>query len=321
MLRTGKDGWRVTPGLPVLLQHMRLGYYGLAALCFFAGMSLAAFRWWILLASARIDLPFARCFRLTFIGQFFNTVVPGLTGGDIVKAFLVARHTDRRAEAVVSVFVDRILGLFALALLAGVAVLGVAGTQPAVAYAVLGFVAAMLSGFALFFSKPLRRLLRLEERLARLPGGGLVRKVDEAVFVYRYRLGTVGWSLLLSFANHLVTIAGVCLIGVALANDVQRASFFDLLIIYPVVGVVSALPLAPAGLGIGEGLFGSFYSMFGRSYDIGVLTSVIYRLTFIGWSLLGGIFLLTGRERVPTDPLEGEGFGAPPLSASAAEAR
>ncbi|MBK9383911.1 MAG: flippase-like domain-containing protein [Planctomycetes bacterium] len=148
-----------------------------------------------------------------------------------------------------------------------------------------------------------------------------MRKVDEAVFVYRYRLGTVGLSLLLSFANHLVTIAGVSLIGVALADELQRASFFDLLVIYPVVGVVSALPLAPAGLGIGETLFGSFYAMFGRSYDIGVLTSVIYRLTFIAWSLLGGVFLLTGRERVPSDPLEGEAFGSPPLSASAAEAR
>lgn len=315
-LRTGSGGWRVTPGLPLLLSHMRLPLYGLGALCFLMGMSIAALRWWMLLASARIELSFGKCFRLTFIGQFFNTVVPGLTGGDIVKAFLVARHTDRRAEAVVSVFVDRILGLIALALLAGVAVLFVAREQPAVAWSVLAFVAAMIGGLALFFSRPLRRLLRLEERLARLPGGGLVRKVDEAVFVYRFRLGTVGWSLLLSFVNHLVTIAGVCLIGVALANEAQRASLLDLLVIYPVVGVISAVPIAPAGLGIGEGLFGSFYAMFGRSYDIGVLTSVIYRLTFIGWSLLGGIFLLTGRERVPSDPREGEGFAAPPPSAT-----
>lgn len=315
LLETGPDGWKITPGMPVLLKHMQLGLYLLGASCLFIGISLAALRWWLLLRSANIEFSLAKCFRLTFIGQFFNTVVPGLTGGDLVKAFLVARSTDRRAEAVVSVFVDRILGLFALSMLAGIAVLFVASQQPQLAFGVLAFVGAMLGAFALFFSHGLRRFLRLEERIARLPGGGMLRKVDEAVFVYRYRMGTVGLSLLLSCVNHLVTITGVFVIGVALANEMQRASFSDLLIIYPVVGVMTAVPIAPAGLGIGEGLFGSLYLMFGRSYNIGVLTSIIYRLTFVAWSLLGGIFLITGRERVPTDPLEGEGFAAPAVSA------
>jgi len=60
LLETGAEGWRVTPGLPTLLAHLELGIYALAAMLFFVGMSLAAFRWYLLLRSARIDFSFWR---------------------------------------------------------------------------------------------------------------------------------------------------------------------------------------------------------------------------------------------------------------------
>ena len=45
-----------------------------------------------------VRLSFWNAHRLTFIGFFFNNVVPGATGGDVVKAVYVAR-TARGAGA------------------------------------------------------------------------------------------------------------------------------------------------------------------------------------------------------------------------------
>ena len=60
----------------------------------------------------------------TAIGLFFNIVVPGLTGGDLVKAVLAARdHPERKAAAMISVLVDRLIGVLVLVLLGAVAIL------------------------------------------------------------------------------------------------------------------------------------------------------------------------------------------------------
>ena len=43
-------------------------------------------RWWRLLAVSGCPTTWWNALRLTFIGMFFNLVVPGLTGGDVIKA-------------------------------------------------------------------------------------------------------------------------------------------------------------------------------------------------------------------------------------------
>ena len=47
--------------------------------------------------------------------QFFNAFLLGSTGGDLLKAYYAARETHhKKTEAVVTVFVDRIIGLFSV---------------------------------------------------------------------------------------------------------------------------------------------------------------------------------------------------------------
>src|SRR5215217_7423435 len=86
---------------------------------------LAAVRWrWLLLVQG-IELGWARLFALIFIGIFFNFFIPGGTGGDVVKIFYLLKETPgQRGPALLSVFVDRVIGVVTLALFAaGVVVL------------------------------------------------------------------------------------------------------------------------------------------------------------------------------------------------------
>ena len=69
-------------------------------------------------------------------------------------------------------------------------------------------------------------------------------------------------------------------------------------VIFPVVQTVSALPLAPAGWGVGETLYGTFFRSFGSSFTLGVAVSVLFRLTSqVGFGLIGGLIWVTSRER------------------------
>ena len=76
-------------------------------------------RWWWLLRANRLKVGVFEIQRLAWIGLFFSNVIPGTTGGDVVKAIYIAKRcsTDK-VRALVSVVVDRIIGLLSLLFLA-----------------------------------------------------------------------------------------------------------------------------------------------------------------------------------------------------------
>src|SRR6185295_15121406 len=74
----------------------------------------AAVRWQILLRVQKIRLSFPRIAGLFLIGMFYNQFLPGGTGGDIIKSYLLLKETHRKAGALLAVVFDRLIGLVAL---------------------------------------------------------------------------------------------------------------------------------------------------------------------------------------------------------------
>jgi len=75
-------------------------------------------RWYFLVRALNIPFRMRDAFRLGFLGYLLNFVSAGAVGGDLFKAFFLAREQpDRTAEAVATVIVDRMIGLYALLLL------------------------------------------------------------------------------------------------------------------------------------------------------------------------------------------------------------
>ena len=50
---------------------------------------LATFRWWLLLRAIGVTVDPKQTFLLTWIGNFFNTTLPGAITGDVVKGYYV----------------------------------------------------------------------------------------------------------------------------------------------------------------------------------------------------------------------------------------
>src|SRR5207249_10412603 len=62
-----------------------------------------------------IRLSISRLSGLFLIGMFYNQFLPGGTGGDIIKSYLLLKETkDRKAGALLAVVFDRFIGLVAL---------------------------------------------------------------------------------------------------------------------------------------------------------------------------------------------------------------
>jgi glycosyltransferase 2 family protein len=78
-----------------------------------------AWRWRLFLQQQNITLPYRTVFSLTWAGQFFNSLLPGSTGGDAFKIYQICRLApDRKAAAASTVLLDRLSALVALLCLA-----------------------------------------------------------------------------------------------------------------------------------------------------------------------------------------------------------
>ncbi|MDA0667535.1 MAG: lysylphosphatidylglycerol synthase transmembrane domain-containing protein [Planctomycetota bacterium] len=298
------DDYILQPGFFTAMRSLKIRWYLLGVALWGALLIFAAQRWRMLLGAAGVSVSYRESFRLTIIGYFFNNVMLGSTGGDLVRAVMVTRTVEQnRMRAAISVIVDRLIGLFALMLIAGTVlsmfwfahrISEVRGLRMVTGTVYLLLFIAIV-GSAIYLSRRARKSLGVDWVLSKLPAQALIQKLDDAITIYRDHKRTVFGALLISIPLQVCGILSFWAIGVALGS---RLTLMEDFVIFPVVQTVSALPLAPAGWGVGETLFGTFFRSFGSSFTLGVAVSVLFRLTSqVGYGLIGGLIWATSKER------------------------
>ena len=104
-----------------MIRGARPSLLWLAVFVFPLTFVITSYRWHALLEAIDIAIPLGRVFTLNMVGGFYNTFMPGSTGGDALKAWYASKHTPFRTRAVMSVLVDRVIGLLALIVVGGAA--------------------------------------------------------------------------------------------------------------------------------------------------------------------------------------------------------
>ncbi len=314
-----KAGWE---NIRSSIANMDPAQWALGLGVILTGNVISMLRWQMLMRTVGLPTTTWDAVRLGFIGVFFNNVVPGLTGGDLVKAFYVARESPgMRADAVVTVIVDRIIGIVSLALIAAVVIPLDFAAYGEAAIGIYGFLAAAAIGGAAVLSRRIKA--RLKSLLPQGRSGKLsdaLAKLDRAVSIYRTKLGVVCVAVLLSVVVHMCIIVGIWIFGNGIADgglaahaagtaDLEGPTIeqlttlkdLDLTVycsIIPIIMMISAVPIAPAGWGVGEAAFRYFFLLAGVAGALAVSLSLTFRVTSMLISLLGGVFLIFDRKRV-----------------------
>jgi uncharacterized membrane protein YbhN (UPF0104 family) len=285
----------VRPGLVSLLRSSSPWAFPASLLTLAAATVFISTRWWRLLTSAGCGTRWGTAFRITWTSLFFNVALPGLSGGDVARAWIAVRGNPARQEAALaSVAADRVFGLWAMTLVAAVAVL--LGGEPfeALRLPVLGAAGGVTLAWFLYAFGPLGRLLQ-GDALTRLPMGQRLARLEATGGSLARSVPTVAMALALSILNHLACALSIWWVARGLGSPL---GFVQVLVVSTVANTLSAIPLAPAGLGVGELLFGSLFELAGGSWAIGVASSLAWRLVLVALGLLGGAGALLpgGRE-------------------------
>jgi uncharacterized membrane protein YbhN (UPF0104 family) len=270
-------------------------YIAGAFLMMLVGIVIRAYRWQILLDALGVRVPLGELTAIYFVGFLFNNILPSGVGGDAVRMYELSRHSERGADAVTSVFVDRFLGLLALLMLGALGLAFAWSMIPVEAslLVLVLFVGGVAGGW-LLLNRPLwDRLKKLFPFLAKLENVKMVGAMLDSLHSY-------GWGAILrSFGVAVVfnvsLIAMTILIGEGLGAG---ARILHYVVFVPITSAVLVIPISFAGLGVREGAFVMLFTRVGVDGEVALSMSLmVYVIGTILPGLIGGLLYLVRGAR------------------------
>jgi len=300
------QAWSIGPA--ELWRTLRLVPVGTLLLSLFLAwlmVFLGVIRWRMALAVQGINLSLARSTAITFVSQFFSSFMFGSTGGDLIKAYYAARETHhKKTEAVVTVFVDRMIGMWAMLFFAGLLMIpnfALVRSQMKIA-GFCGIIFAMLAGasgvlFLAFWGGVSQRFPHARTWLRKLPKGELFERSIDSCRQFGKRRGFLLKTMLISLLINVVVVLQSTVLAGALGLEVDSVALW---LIVPMVVCISALPIAPGGgTGVREYLYifilGCLAPPVGKTLALS-LSLLSYAPTLF-WNLAGGVVYLGLKKR------------------------
>lgn len=282
-------------------------HWGLLALALAAcatAVTLTLVRWCYLVRALDLPLRMRDAFRIGFLGYLFNLAPMGIVGGDLLKGVMLARHQrGKYAEALASVFVDRIVGLYLLFVVASAAIV-LTGfwhvgavqwvcnlTLIVTAIGTVGVIVVLL---------PDRTQGRSTRWIGRLPyvGPSLLRIVD-AVQMYRRRLPVLAAAAAMSIAVHSLFSLGIFFIASGLYDQVPALRMHFVLSPLSAAAGVLPLPMGPFEFVLDRlYLYAPIAGGGAMTAGQGLVIALGYRIITVLIAAVGVCYYLSSREEL-----------------------
>jgi len=278
---------------------------GLGLLLFWLAMTINAVKWWVLLRAQDIEIPFIALLEYTFVGFFFNNVLPANIGGDVMRGWGLARYTDRTAAAAASVVLDRLIGLstyMIVAAIASVITVVLTGRQDLqiLAWASGGMATVLLMLGVVLLSRRLRSVLdHLLTTSFLRPLLAYWQPLSQAFEAYRFKYR----ALLVAFGVALLGITSTSLVNYVLSESLGGGiSLLHIFLFNPLIALVLIVPISIGGLGLNQVAYPFFYRLVGVPEAHAFGLSLFVQAVQIVCSLPGALLWLRWRRRDQAAP-------------------
>ncbi len=299
-----------------VLLGLNLWVFAVAMGSWFISQSFFVARWSLLLKVQGINIGFWTAYRLHLLGTFYNNCLPTSVGGDVLRAWYVTTHTDKKLEAALSVFVDRIIGLTGMIVMAFCCYWFVPSDeqQGRLTFsfnlnllqrlneykwilAIVGIIFALVF-LAFIANRRGRNLLAKAFRVFCERAKVVLAKVNKAIRIYYRKKLAIALALVLTFCCQAVFIVGLWFVGRDIGINVPMRYYF---VFFPIAWILGALPISIGALGIWEGTLKLLFSRvaIGLSAKLSAL-ALSHRIIWLLWSLPGVVIHLIGAH-LPKD--------------------
>lgn len=271
-------------------------YLFYAAIPYFLFIILSAWRWQVLLDFKKFGIRFGETLRIYFISLFFNNLLPTTVGGDMMRVAYTMK--ERRADALATVLVDRILGfvgLFIFALIAVLYLLIEKNETEFLPFMIIGLSIIVLITYIFFSEKAYSFISPVIRKLKILRIGERINRLHEAGTDFGGAWGPISLCVAHSvIIQATLAIAPFCVLLGMGNSEVSLISFF---IYVPIINVISMIPVSLNGLGVRENSYVILFSRVGLDGEVSLAMSLVSFFIVFLFSLIGGLFFIFHRRR------------------------
>jgi glycosyltransferase 2 family protein len=269
-----------------------LGWIALAIAVTFLQIFVGVLRWREISVECGAPIETRQAMRFNLIGTFFNQTLPSSIGGDAVRLWLVARGGAGWRAATYSIFVDRAIGLIALAVVIVASLpwsYRLIGDPNGRSALLLVDFAALAGGVGFLL-------------LGRLPWPWLRRwwgthhlhacsVIANRVIFSRTRGPKIA---LLSVLVHVLAVVIAWCVVQSIAAPVLFGQVFQLV---PPVMLITMLPISIAGWGVREATMGLAFGYAGLMANEGVNVSLLFGAVSFFVGICGGLVWIFSPEK------------------------
>jgi len=267
-----------------------------AVLLVLVDRALMAYRWVVLLCivDSRERPPLTEIMRIFFVSTFVGTFLPASVGGDAVRAYSMTRLNVGGGDAIASVFMDRMLGVLSILLMAAVGLTLARDLASNRTILVALAAAAGLCAFTLLVVFSARAARAASTVILRLPASA--RRAGDAVLgsIRRYAAhhGRLANVLGGSVAVQILRILQAYLLGAGIGITVPLPIYFAFV---PLILLVMLLPVTFNGIGTSQAAFVWFFGHAGVPPGAAFALSVLFVALGVVGNLPGGLLYALGR--------------------------
>lgn len=251
----------------------------------------SAIKWWLLVKARNIQAGLFRIFAYYLVGQFYNLLLPTSVGGDVVRAYELGKFSNKKADALASVFVERYTGVLVLLLLSFIAfVLKLSAfNQQFVIWSLLAFALVLgVMGWMILEPKVFKWFRRISANRF-LVIDKVLSKLDKLVLSigqYKNEKAAIVWAFINSLVFYFMAIVNIYVTTLVFQMDV---SFLDIVIATPIIMLIMNIPLSIGNLGIMEFAYTAVFQMMGYSPALGLSVALLMRLKSLLDGAMGGV--------------------------------
>lgn len=256
---------------------------------------------WKLIIERWAVVNFSLAYKLNYVGLFFSFFLPGGVSGDLIKGLELAKATKlSKTEATNTALVDRILGLLFLMLFAtvflcfAVYTLGETKATPyliAAALLTLGLVCFL--AIIVYSNKYFVRLSQRKWHPWLKKGFHFIDTLN-ALLLKTLNLRLLVLSFFYSLAAQILSVGFIYFICSTIGPVPISFSLFFPLACFGFLA--SAIPITPAGIGVGQAAFFYLYSHWSPALASSVTSAIlVFQFFYFIFGLIGGILFLKRR--------------------------
>lgn len=246
-------------------------------------------RWKLFLKEVGVEESICHLWKINWISLFQGIILPSTQGQDFFRIYHIEKlHPQSRGKSGSTVLIERVMGLILLCIIGVITSLIIEiPNKKEVVVIILSITLCVICIIWALLNKRIYMYFSQIQSKNRWITSILdyIKHFHETIVYFPYKKIMVS-TILLILCFQISTILSVYLLFRAYGVNLSLATH---LAIYPIISILSMLPITISGLGVREGLFVAFYASLGVQTDVAVSVSLMnYIILILLPALFGG---------------------------------